>query len=143
MDSDLVPVVFFIFLGAIILLPRYLRFRERQKLMETVRLAYERGQPAPTELIAQMARLDGQSTSPGLVDAAVNGRARAPGRDRDLRRGAMLIAVAIAIALFGGALSFTDAAGAGSWPLVGIAAFPGLIGVAFVALWLIDRRRDV
>ena len=46
--------VFFGFLAAIIIVPQVLRHQERGRLHETLRLAFERGQPVPLELIAAL-----------------------------------------------------------------------------------------
>ena len=51
---DLGGVVFFGFLGAIIIVPQILRYQERGRLHETLRMAFERGQPVPPELIAAL-----------------------------------------------------------------------------------------
>jgi hypothetical protein len=51
---DFGPLIFFAFLGAIIIVPQVLRHQERQRLHETLRLAFERGQPVPPELIAAL-----------------------------------------------------------------------------------------
>ena len=46
--------VFFTFLAAIIVVPQILRYQERGRLHETLRMAFERGQPVPPELIAAL-----------------------------------------------------------------------------------------
>ncbi len=51
---DLGGVFFFTFLGAVIIVPQVLRFRERGRLHETLRAAFERGQPVPPELLAAL-----------------------------------------------------------------------------------------
>jgi hypothetical protein len=51
MDGVLVPLVFFGFLACVIFGPRYLRFKERERVLEMVRLAMERGQAVPPELL--------------------------------------------------------------------------------------------
>jgi len=51
MDGAAVPLVFFLFLFAVIFGPRYLRFKERERVLEMVRLAMERGQAVPPELL--------------------------------------------------------------------------------------------
>ncbi len=51
---DLSGVVFFGFLGAIIIVPQVLRHQERGRLHDTLRTAFERGQPVPPELIAAL-----------------------------------------------------------------------------------------
>jgi hypothetical protein len=51
MDGFLPTLVFFGFLLAIIFGPRYLRFKERERVLEMIRLTMERGQPVPPELL--------------------------------------------------------------------------------------------
>ncbi len=51
---DFGGVVFFGFLAAVIIVPQVLRYRERGRLHETLRAAFERGQPVPPELIAAL-----------------------------------------------------------------------------------------
>ena len=51
---DFGGLAFFGFLGAIIIVPQVLRYRERGRLHETLRAAFERGQPVPPELIAAL-----------------------------------------------------------------------------------------
>jgi hypothetical protein len=51
MEGAAVPLVFFLFLFAVIFGPRYLRFKERERVLEMVRLAMERGQTVPQELL--------------------------------------------------------------------------------------------
>jgi hypothetical protein len=51
MDGFFPTLVFFGFLLAVIFGPRYLRFKERERLLEMIRLAMERGQAVPPELL--------------------------------------------------------------------------------------------
>jgi hypothetical protein len=126
MDADIiVPITFFLFLAAVILVPGYLRSREKERLHDTLRLAYEKGQPVPPEMIE-----------------ALQTNRMAPQPDRDLRRGIVLLCVAAAIVVFGlmvGQIPETE--GHATWPMVGIAAFPGFIGLGHIAFWLASRRK--
>jgi hypothetical protein len=51
MHGALVTLIVFGFVFALILGPRYLRFKERERVLEMVRLAMERGQAVPPELL--------------------------------------------------------------------------------------------
>jgi len=51
MSDVLVPLIIFGFVFAVIFGPRYLRFKERERVLEMVRIAMERGQPVPPELL--------------------------------------------------------------------------------------------
>jgi hypothetical protein len=51
MSHIFVPLIIFGFVFAVIFGPRYLRFKERERVLEMVRLAMERGQAVPPELL--------------------------------------------------------------------------------------------
>ena len=61
----LIPLSFFAMIAAIVLVPGYLRSRNREKMLETLRVAYEKGQPVPAELI------DAINTDPKQMPAAL------------------------------------------------------------------------
>ena len=137
MSDNIVPVAFLLFLGVIIVAPKWLRSRERQKLMETLKLAYERGQAVPPELIESVLNQgDGEQSGQAVDPASRAARKLAP--NRDLRRGAVLVAVALAILAVAVALGVDGDNGA--LPLAGVAAFPGFLGLTFIALWRVERR---
>jgi len=120
----LIPIAFFAMIAAIVLVPGYYRSREKERLHETLRLAYEKGQPVPPEMIEAL-QLD---------------RPRAPQPDRDLRRGIILLCTASAIVVFAltvGQLHDHDADG-----FAAVAAFPGFIGLGYIAFWLASRRKS-
>ena len=50
----LIPLSFFAMIAAIVIAPRYFKSQERQKMAETLRVAIEKGQPLPTEVIEAM-----------------------------------------------------------------------------------------
>lgn len=132
-------LIFFSFLAAVILVPRYLKYRERAKLLEVMKAAYEHGQPAPSELVDKI--MHGADPEVMVNPAAVP-PARKPVHDRDLRRGAVLLAVALALATLGLALSATADSSDATWPLLGVAAFPGFLGLTSLALWWIGRPKQ-
>jgi hypothetical protein len=122
----LVPLSPFLLVGALVLVPAYLRSKERQKLQETLRMAIEKGQPLPTEVVEAM------STN-------VRSMRMPPSPGRDLRIGIIWLGVAIGLAVFGIALGFEEPDAL--YPLVACAAFPGFIGLAFIVLGLINRTK--
>jgi hypothetical protein len=71
-------IVFFAFLAAIIIVPQVLRHQERGRLHETLRLAFERGQPVPPELIMALQKGRAYRYDPYLY-AGANGWAPQPG----------------------------------------------------------------
>ena len=95
-------------------------------MAETVRVAIEKGQPLPNELI------DALSTnvrSPGLPASP----------QRDLRTGIIWMGVGIGLAGMGFAISFEEPDAL--FPFLGIAAFPIFIGLAFIALGLLNKTK--
>ena len=124
-EEILIPLAFFAFLAAIIILPQYYRSKSRERLMDTVRIAYDKGQPVPPELIDVLQRDDrfGVKTAP----------------ERDLRRAIVLIGVALGLCVFG-ALLYPIAGYEGMFGLLGGAAIPGFIGIGFLLLWLSRRN---
>jgi hypothetical protein len=122
----LVPLSPFLLVGALVLVPAYLRSKERQKLQETLRLAIEKGQPLPTEVVDAMS-------------SNVRAMRTPPSPSRDLRIGVIWMGVAIGLAAFGIALGFEEPDAL--FPIVACAAFPGFIGLAFIVLGLINRTK--
>ena len=106
---------------AIVIASRYFRSRERQQMQETIRMAIEKGQPLPTE----------------VIDAISRDVRPAPSASRDVRVGFIWIGVAVGIAGFGYALGFNEDTGHAFYPMLGLAAFPGFIGLALIVLGLL------
>jgi len=122
----LVPLGFFAMIAALVIGPTWVRSRERQRLMDTVRVAYEKGQAVPPDLVA-------------ALQAPEAPRRASP--ERDFRTGVILIAVALAFVITGGAIYATEGDENALAAFTAMAAFPGLIGLAFLAFWLGKRDR--
>ena len=122
----LIPFGFMAMIAAIVIAPRYFRSIERQKMAETLRAAIEKGQPLPPEMIDAMS-------------SNVRSPVMPPSPSRDLRTGLVWMGVAVGLASLGLALSFEEPDSL--YPLLGIAAFPGFIGLAFIVMWAISRER--
>lgn len=118
-----IPIFFCLMIAAIVVIPRYFQSLERQKMAETLRAAIEKGQPLPTE----------------VVDAISSGVKRPPTPERDLRAGIIWLGVGVGLAGMGFALSFDDADA--TFPLLGVACFPAFIGLAFIAMYFLNRGR--
>jgi hypothetical protein len=117
--------------------PRYIRSRERQKLYEVMRTAYEKGQSVPPELIA--------SLTPESVDTEFSPPNNVSGADRDLRRAVVLIAVGLGLGMLGlgigagiGVVSRVGGAITGG-AIAGAGAIPAFIGLAYLLLYLASR----
>jgi len=122
MDEIWIPISFFAMIVAVVALPAYFRTRERMRLHDTLRAAYERGQPV----------------DPALIQAIQRGEKVRATPERDLRVGVILIAVALAMITLGATISRFEH-DEGIWVMGAMAAFPGFIGVAFLAFWLAKR----
>jgi len=133
--DELIPLfaIFAVFgtITAIILGPTYLRSRERREMQETVRRAIDKGQALPPEVIEAMTN-----------DVAKN----LPSRTRDIRRGIIWLAIGIGIAAFSliNAMSW----GGDGWQnrvgdgMLGFAAIPATIGLAFLVLSFFNKNKD-
>ena len=51
MAEEFIPIAFFIMIGAIVLVPAWLKSKERKEMQATLRSAIEKGQPLPPEVI--------------------------------------------------------------------------------------------
>jgi hypothetical protein len=119
--------------------PRYIRSRERTRLYDLMRTAYEKGQPVPPELIASLSREP-------IEQVDVSAPYRGSGADRDLRRAVVLIAVGLGL----GALGLMLGAGIGmasrlggaitGGVIAGAGAIPAFIGLAYLLLYLAGRK---
>lgn len=128
----LIVLIVFSAITAIIFGPSYLKSREKREIQETVRHAIDKGQALPPELIDAMTR-----------DVA----SKLPSRTRDLRRGVIWVAVGIGIAAFG-VLNDMGWNGDNDWGgnvgdgLLGIAAIPFTIGLAFIVLSFFNPNKE-
>lgn len=125
----LVPLGFFAMIAAIVILPRYFRSQERQKLQETLRAAVERGEPIPPEIVQAMTNPAKEARIAAQVSP-----------DRDLRQGIVWLAIGLGLALMGYFVGFQEP---DVTPMMlGIAAIPGFIGLAFILLWAAGRKKS-
>ena len=122
----MIPIFGMVFIAALVIVPRYFKSVERQKVADTLRAAIEKGQPLPTEIIDAMSS---NVRTPGLP----------PSPQRDLRTGIIWLGVAVGLAFFGIALGFEEPDA--TFPMIAFAAFPGFIGLAFIVLGLINRTK--
>ncbi|WP_374578049.1 DUF6249 domain-containing protein [Phenylobacterium sp.] len=123
MEEILIPLGFFAMITAIVIVPRYLKSLERQRLQDTLRASIEKGAELPPE----------------VVQALTSDAKPPPSPYRDLRAGIIWLGVAVGFAALGFAVSFEEPDAL--YPLLGVAAFPGFIGLALVALSFISRGK--
>jgi hypothetical protein len=136
--AELVPIFGIFMIIAVVVGPIWIRSyfvaRERAQIHETLRVAYEKGQPVPPELIEKLtSSVARTSTASGASDA-------------DLRRAVVLIAVGLGLVGLGAGLGYgisfaSDTGGAVTGGIVaGAGAIPGFIGLAYLVLWLARRN---
>lgn len=122
--GTMIPIFFFAMIAAIVIVPRWFQSLERQKMADALKAAIEKGEPLPTE----------------VVSAVSSGVKAPPSPERDLRTGVIWLGVGVGLAGMGVALNFQDPDA--TWPLIGIAAFPVFIGIAFVVMYFLNRGRQ-
>ena len=124
-----VMIVLIIFgsVASLFIAPRYFKSIERQKMAETLRIAIEKGQPLPSEVIDAMSS---NVRAPGLP----------PSPQRDLRTGIIWLGVGLGFAALGLTISFEEPDAL--FPLLGFATFPTFIGLAFIALGLLNKPKS-
>lgn len=127
--EDFIPIfaIFAVFgsLVAIVIGPGLIKARERREVQLTVRAALDKGQALPPEVIEILSRDIAQNLS---------------SRTRDLRRGVLTLAASAGIALMGQAIGME--AGEAIYPMLGVAAIPAMIGLAFIVLSFFNPNRD-
>ena len=120
MDEGLwIPIAAFTAFTIVVVSTIYYRHKTRLETQRTYRLALEKGNELSPEFVKHLGEPE-------------------PSKDRDLRRGLIWVAIGVATALFGVILDEPDAAG----PLLGLAAFPTLIGAAYLTMWRFGARKD-
>lgn len=124
----LIPITFFALIAAIVIGPGYLKSRERMRMQDNLRLAIEKGQPLPPEVIEAVARAS---------DVL-------PTRTRDVRRATILMAVAASFSTMGLiAYQYSANTDANVAPVLwGFATIPGFIGLAYLALALFNKGKN-
>lgn len=120
----LVPVALFGMIAAIVIVPAWLKSRERREMQATLRTAIDKGQPLPTDVVEALSR---ENIKPPATAT------------RDLRVGVILLAISIGIALMGYLISFEEMDA--FYPISGMAAIPGMIGLAFVVLSAFNKNK--
>jgi Na+/H+ antiporter NhaD/arsenite permease-like protein len=119
----LIPLTFFAMIAAIVIGPRYLKSLERRKMADTLRAAIDKGQPLPPEVINLLTADARPPASP----------------QRDLRRGVILVAVALGLVVMG--LVVGQGEPDATYPMIGVAAIPGFIGLALIAIAQLGKDR--
>ena len=116
MDFELIPIVLFLTIGSVLFFFFYFNYRSRAQLQETLQRALDRGSDLTPEMLENLARY-------------------AVPRSTDFRRGVLLIAFGIAIAIFGFLVDGHDR------ELSAISLFPLILGAGYLFVWKIDPGR--
>ena len=120
MEDVFVPITLFVVIGGIFLAAYYFSYKKRSIVYDAIKVAIEK---------------TGQVDA-ALVEAIIRDKI---GPNADLRKGILLIAVAAAFVILGYTIDDAEAIG----PLMGVASFPGLIGVCYIAFHFFAPRETV
>jgi hypothetical protein len=126
MEAIMIILIIFGSIASLFIAPRYFKSIERQKMAETLRVAIEKGQPLPSEVIEAMSS---NVRSPGLPASP----------QRDLRTGIIWLGVGLGFAALGLTISFEEPDAL--MPLLGFATFPTFIGLAFILLGFLNKPK--
>ncbi len=97
--------------------------KNRRAVLETIRMAIEKGQELTPETVRALG---------------------VPRRNRhgDLKWGVIWLAIAAACVVAGFIGAKVDYDDEHFWTMLGVAAFPGFVGLALLFFWLVTRGRD-
>lgn len=119
MEDTLVPISMFVGLTVVTALFFWFRFRQRQEVQQTLRLALDKGAELSPEIIDRLGHPE-------------------PTKNRDLRLALIWLGLAAALALCG--LAVPDPSGNALRGCLAGAAFPFAIGVAYLLMWRFAGR---
>lgn len=119
-----IPLIFFAFLGAIILVPIYLRERTKQSAHQLISQALEKGQQLDPVLLRQLTEGDGKPPQD---------RAR-----RTLGSGVVLLALSIGFGVGGYFIGQSTGQDEAFGGMMIPATILGALGIAFILLAIID-----
>ncbi len=122
MNVEWVPIVMFLGLTVIVSLFFWFRFRGRSEMQQTIRSAIDKGQELTPELVESL------------------GSPQKSSKDRDLRLALIWLAIGLGIALFGFAMSTVEEEV--FMIMLGISAFPFMIGLAYTIMWRVSEREQ-
>lgn len=136
MDEVFIPIFGIFMIIAVVIGPIWIRSyfnaRDRAAMHVTLRAAIEKGQPLPPELITALQTSDVRVYQ---------------GPQTDLRRGLVLLFVGLGLACLGlglwyglGSIASHEVGDIVGGVVAGAGAIPGLIGVAYLILFQLNRR---
>ena len=119
MYEEMIPIAMFAGLTVVLSLFFWFKYKNRNDMQQTIRLALDKG----------------QELSPELIDRLGHPKA---GKGRDLRLALIWLALAVGLALCG--LAVPDPSGHALRGCLAGAAFPFSIGVAYLIIWRFAER---
>ena len=125
MNEVMIPITMFAMIAAIVIVPTWLKSRERREMQATLRASIDKGQALPPEVIDALTR---QTVKPPATAG------------RDLRTGVILLALSLGIAA---AFSYLGYVVEDDVPygFAAFAAIPGAIGLAFIILSAFNKNK--
>ncbi|KJS27157.1 MAG: hypothetical protein VR75_04135 [Hyphomonadaceae bacterium BRH_c29] len=118
-ESIVVPTVLFGSIVGIVWLVSHFNFKKRSTVHETLRHAIDQGQVLSDDMMVRL--------------SLANDPVRA-----DLRRGVLFIAAGLAFGFLGTMVGMEE--GEAIRPMLGVAAFPVFLGLAYLGLWASARH---
>ena len=126
MNEVWIPIAMFAMIAGIVIVPTWLKSKERQEMQATLRASLDKGQPLPPEVIDALTR---QTVKPPASAA------------RDLRAGVLLLALSLGIAATFTFIGYTFGEDE-AWGFGAFAAIPGALGLAFIVLSFFNKNKD-
>ncbi len=119
MAEELIPIIMFLSLAAVLIFLFWFRYRSRESMNETVRMALDKGQELSPEIIDRLSQSSG-------------------GKHRDLRLGIIWLSIAVGLALLAlGVGNFATEALQGT---LASAALPFAIGLGYLLLYYLTGK---
>ncbi len=119
-EDVLIPFIVFSSIAIIIVAAFFFSYKKRTVVYDAIKVAIEKT----------------GSVDPALVEAIIRDNV---GPYADLRKGIILISIAAAFVILGVSIDEADALG----PMLGVAAFPGLIGVSYIGFHFFAPREPI
>ena len=120
MSTALIVLAVFVPTAAAIIAVFHFNYKKRRVVYDAIKVAIEKT----------------GSVDPALVEAIIRDNV---GPNADLRKGIVLIAIAAAFAILGLSVDEAEAVG----PMLGVATFPGLIGLAYIGFHFFAPREPI
>jgi hypothetical protein len=132
--SVLVPIAFFVLIAIVVVGPRYLRSQEQARFTEALKVAFERGQPVPPEVIDYLSAHRSASPPPVSTDRA----------HQDMRIGVIWLSIGLGLfavaGMFYAMLYNIGGATETGFSIAAGGCIPFFVGLAFLLLSALGRR---